>query len=311
MEGKLKLPEFKGGRDEFTVWQRQMKSYATLNGVGTALTAAQRNADHDTKLYHLLVVAVSDAAASIVSRVEEGFGKKLWDELQEHYGASSEAAMHAVHSSLLDLKMDPSQPPTELAERMEKKMDQLRIAGRDMEATESIALAHLCKQLPTSYSALVLRIGTDNLKWRAAVKELRMFADRLGDTGQKVEAGRQRVTDEELATAVKAFFVTNRRDGRQRRGDGDDDGRGRYFDGDCYFCGKHGHRQWECREALDVLRRAKGDHRIRGGGGGGRDGQRADGGDGEAGGRMATTYHATTEPSHRAADYQSQPRFAF
>lgn len=240
---KISVVHFDGTHKKFAAWSRQIESIFALADLDVVLEGEkvdledERVAAKNKKVYHHLVVALTGKATAVIARVKKGDGRALWDELQDEYASTSKPSVHAVHQQLLSHTMQESKSAIDFADDLEEIMDQLRVGDfEDMGATEDLALAQLCKELPSEYSALVLRITADDLKWTDARRQLRAFAEARGPI-EKQQDG-----------AASAF--TARQEGQRRPAD---KANFSSFNGLCNFCREPGHRKANCAKANKVL----------------------------------------------------------
>lgn len=242
---KFQVLHFDGDRDKFPVWSKQMRSVLALSECDASLEdkadlKAKDVVTQDKKMYHLLVVSLTGKAATVISKVDSNSGKKLWDELHETFAPASKPAVHAVHAQLLATKLESFKTVVEFVEELEKKMSLLRATDHDMDVTESLTVSHLCKELPESYSALVMQVSSKDLDWSDACKELRAFSDARGLTDKEIKADSDQ----------RAFMT---RGGAGKPGPSGENGPSAVFNGICHFCGMRGHRKANCAKANRVL----------------------------------------------------------
>ena len=129
---------FQGEKERFPTWSRQMRSMATLwnlaKPLADDLTDRDREllADDNTKLYHQLLVSLSDKVVTKVSSVKVGDGRALWDRLHELYAPKSAAHVQAITTQLLGATLAASGSVLALIETLHSVDPDLTIAEEAM-----------------------------------------------------------------------------------------------------------------------------------------------------------------------------------
>lgn len=225
--------------DNYVPWSIRMRALLTSKGLWRAVKGDSTDAVEDQKALAQIILHVKDHHLLTVGSCKTS--TIAWNTLEAIYQAQSNARKVQLRRELTQLKMGATEPLTVYAARAKDIQAQLQAAGEDIKDQE-VGIQFLAG-LPSAYTIIntILTSGDQDLK-------IDTMLPKLLTVEQATQAQSER-PNEEAALIAKpngGCGIKQRSDGRLHR-----DNR------ECFYCGKKGHIQADCRKKkFDDMKRS-------------------------------------------------------
>ena len=229
--------------DKYEQWSFQMENLFALDGLESVLDlregASQPSAENSAKVFAKLAVSCTGKALREVRRVPRGNGRAAWLALKNRFASKREERVVALSVEVLSLQWDAYGSLDSFYEAISGRYDKLVATGSDCIPSESLVIAHICKQLPAKYGPIIVKQFSDT-----KANSIHEFFEhlRLFEMSTKSEEKGSSSGSAEASYVVKGKGNHN----GQRYGSYGSNPSQRVFRGNCYSCGQKGHMSRTC-----------------------------------------------------------------
>eukprot|EP00731_Ephydatia_muelleri_P011589 Em0006g483a len=194
--------------------------------------------ENSAKVFAKLAVSCTGKALREVRRVPRGDGRAAWLALKNRFASKREERVVALSVEVLSVQWEAYGNLDSFYEAISGRYDKLVATGSDCIPSESLVIAHICKQLPAKYGPIIVKQFSDT-----KANSIHEFFEhlRLFEMSTKSE--------EKGSSSVSAASCVVKGKGNhngQRYGSYGSNPSQRVFRGNCYSCGQKGHMSRTC-----------------------------------------------------------------
>ena len=225
--------------DKYEQWSFQMENLFALDGLESVLDlsegASQPSVENSAKVFAKLAISCTGKALREVRRVPRGDGRAAWLALKNRFASKRDERVVALSVEVLSLQWEAYGNLDSFYEAISGRYDKLVATGSNCIPSESLVIAHICKQLPAKYGPIIVKQFSDT-----KANTIHEFFEllRLFETSTKSEEK----GGSEVSYVVKGKGNHN----GQRYGSYGSNPSQRVFRGNCYSCGQKGHMSRNC-----------------------------------------------------------------
>ncbi|KAL5474648.1 hypothetical protein EMCRGX_G026629 [Ephydatia muelleri] len=151
--------------DKYEQWSFQMENLFALDGLESVLDlregASQPSVENSAKVFAKLAVSCTGKALREVRRVPRGDGRVAWLALKNRFASKREERVVALSVEVLSLQWEAYGNLDSFYEAISGRYDKLVATGSDCIPSESLVIAHICKQLPAKYGPIIVKQFSD------------------------------------------------------------------------------------------------------------------------------------------------------
>ena len=229
--------------DKYEQWSFQMENLFALDGLESVLDlreeASQPSVENSAKVFAKLAVSCTGKALREVRRVPRGNGRAAWLALKNRFASKREERVVALSVEVLSLQWEAYGNLDRFYEAISGRYDKLVATGSDCIPSESLVIAHICKQLPAKYGPIIVKQFSDT-----KANSIHEFFEhlRLFEMSTKSE-------EKGSSSGSEASYVVKGKgnhSGQRYNGSYGSNPSQRVFRGNCYSCGQKGHMSRTC-----------------------------------------------------------------
>ena len=219
---KFTIEPFDG--KNFSVWKWHVSQYLKSEKLMPVLLGTRDAAANEDEKVNL-ILAQSMTREQLVHIISKKTPKEKWDHLCTIYESSDDDAKQRVHSEFFSLEFEDGEDMATFLSRVSgitTRLEELKTPVQDM-----MVVAKILSVLPASYQ--IFRVS-----WASTAASEKTMANLTNRLLQ--EEVRQKESDLSGSGSSGALFVKNKTNPKKS------------FNGDCFNCGKKGHRAADCRQ---------------------------------------------------------------